>query len=90
MLAQLSGAVLGALLTKGLLLDEGRATNYGAAEVSGLLGGNFPGAIVEGDRRLLPGAGDPRRGLLEKELQGLGARWRSAPPSASWSWSAAR
>ena len=34
-------------LTKGLLLDEGRATHYGAAEVSGLLGGNFAGAIVE-------------------------------------------
>jgi len=47
MLAQLSGGVLGALLTKGLLLDEGRATNYGAAEVSGLLGNNFQGAIVE-------------------------------------------
>jgi MIP family channel proteins len=47
MLAQLSGGVLGALLTKGLLLDEGRATNYGAAEVSALLGGNFQGAIVE-------------------------------------------
>jgi MIP family channel proteins len=48
MLAQLSGAVLGALLTKGLLLDEGRATHYGAAEVSGLLSGAFPGSIVEG------------------------------------------
>jgi aquaporin Z len=47
MLAQLSGAVLGALLTKGLLVDEGRATHYGAAEVSGLLGGNFQGSIVE-------------------------------------------
>jgi MIP family channel proteins len=47
MLAQLSGAVLGALLCKGLLLDEGRATHYGAATVSGLLGGNFQGAIVE-------------------------------------------
>ncbi len=47
MLAQLSGAVLGALLTKALLLDEGRATNYGAAEVSGLLSGAFPGAIIE-------------------------------------------
>jgi len=46
-LAQLSGGVLGALLCKGLLEDEGRATNYGAAEVSGLLGGNFQGAIVE-------------------------------------------
>jgi MIP family channel proteins len=47
MLAQLSGAVLGALLTKGLLLDEGRATHYGAAEVSNLLGGASQGAIVE-------------------------------------------
>lgn len=47
MLAQLSGGVLGALLAKGLLLDEGRATNYGAPEVSGLLGGNFQGAIIE-------------------------------------------
>jgi MIP family channel proteins len=46
-LAQLSGGVLGALLTKGLLLDEGRATDYGAVQVSALLGGNFQGAIVE-------------------------------------------
>lgn len=46
-LAQLSGGVLGALLTKGLLLDEGRATHYAAPEVSALLGGNFQGAIVE-------------------------------------------
>jgi glycerol uptake facilitator len=47
MLAQLSGGVLGALLCKGLLLDEGRATHYGAVQVSGLLSGNFAGAIVE-------------------------------------------
>ena len=47
MLAQFSGGVLGALLCKGLLLDEGRATHYGAATVSGLLAGNFQGAIVE-------------------------------------------
>jgi MIP family channel proteins len=47
MLAQLSGGVLGALLAKGLLLDEGRATNYAAVEVSGLLGGNFQGMIIE-------------------------------------------
>jgi MIP family channel proteins len=46
-LAQLSGAVLGALLTKGLLLDEGRATHYGAGQVSGLLGNNFRGSVVE-------------------------------------------
>jgi MIP family channel proteins len=48
MLAQLSGGVLGALLAKGLLLDEGRATHYGALEVSALLGSNFRGCIVEG------------------------------------------
>jgi MIP family channel proteins len=47
-LAQLSGAVLGALLVKGILLDEGRALGYGNAEVSSLLGGNFQGFIVEG------------------------------------------
>jgi MIP family channel proteins len=46
-LAQLSGGVLGALLTKGLLLDEGRATHYGAAEVSSLLGNSFQGSVVE-------------------------------------------
>jgi len=46
-LAQLSGGVLGALLCKGLLLDEGRATSYGAVQVTGLLGNNFQGAIVE-------------------------------------------
>jgi MIP family channel proteins len=47
MFAQLCGGILGAWLTKGLLLDEGRATHYGAAEVSGLLAGNFAGSIVE-------------------------------------------
>lgn len=46
-LAQLSGAVLGALLTKGLLLDEGRATHYGAGQISGMLSGNAAGAVVE-------------------------------------------
>ena len=47
-LAQLSGGVLGALLVKGLLEDEGQAANYGAAQVSDLLGGPFQGMIVEG------------------------------------------
>jgi MIP family channel proteins len=47
-LAQLSGGVLGALLVKGLLLDEGRAGHYGAAAVSPLLAGNFAGMLVEG------------------------------------------
>jgi MIP family channel proteins len=47
-LAQLSGGVLGALLAKGILLDEGRAGHYGAAVVSPLLGSNFLGFVVEG------------------------------------------
>jgi MIP family channel proteins len=47
-LAQLSGGVLGALLAKGLLLDEGRAGKYGAATIAPLLGGNFQGFVVEG------------------------------------------
>ena len=47
MLAQLSGAVLGALLVKAILLDEGRAGHYGAATISPLLSGNFAGAVVE-------------------------------------------
>jgi len=46
-LAQLSGGVLGALLTKALLEDEGRASNYGAATISPLLGGAGQGFIVE-------------------------------------------
>ena len=47
-LAQLSGGVLGALLTKALLEDEGRASNYGAATISPLLGGATQGFVVEG------------------------------------------
>jgi MIP family channel proteins len=50
-LAQLSGGVLGALLCKGLLLDEGRATDFGALTVSPILGdgfgGNFRGSVIE-------------------------------------------
>lgn len=46
--AQLAGAVAGALLTKALLLDEGKAVNYGATAVSSRLGGDiFPGMVVE-------------------------------------------
>lgn len=47
MLAQLSGGVLGALMVKGLLSDEGMASNYGAADVSPLLAGDFAGMAVE-------------------------------------------
>jgi MIP family channel proteins len=46
-LAQCVGAVLGALLTKGLLLDEGRAVHYGAGSISPMLSGNPAGAAVE-------------------------------------------
>jgi glycerol uptake facilitator protein len=46
-LAQLSGGVLGALLVKGILLDEGRASDYGAAAISPALGGSFAAGVVE-------------------------------------------
>jgi MIP family channel proteins len=46
-LAQLIGAIGGAFLTKALLLDEGRATDWGTPHVSGLLSGNFAGFAVE-------------------------------------------
>jgi glycerol uptake facilitator protein len=46
-LAQLSGGVLGALLVKGFLLDEGRASNYGNADPSALVGSNFQGMLIE-------------------------------------------
>jgi glycerol uptake facilitator protein len=47
-LAQLAGAVAGALLVKGILLDEGEAENYGAVAVSDLIQGKiFTGMVVE-------------------------------------------
>ena len=46
--AQLAGGVGGALLTKAILLDEGKAENYGATAVSDLIDGKiFPGMVVE-------------------------------------------
>jgi len=46
--AQLLGGLAGALLTKGILLDEGRAENYGATAVSDVIDGAiFPGMVVE-------------------------------------------
>jgi len=45
---QFLGGVAGALLTKALLLDEGKASNYGAPAVSDALNGNIlPGMVVE-------------------------------------------
>jgi glycerol uptake facilitator protein len=46
--AQLAGGVGGALLTKAILLDEGKAENYGAVGVSDVIDGAiFPGMVVE-------------------------------------------
>ena len=46
--AQLAGAVAGALLTKGLLKDEGEAVDYGATLVSDRIGGDIlHGMVVE-------------------------------------------
>jgi MIP family channel proteins len=46
--AQLAGAVAGALLTKALLEDEGRAVNYGITAVSDRLDGDIlPGMVAE-------------------------------------------
>jgi len=47
MLAQLSGGVLGALLVKSLIEDEGSLSGYGSAEISSALSGNFAGFVVE-------------------------------------------
>ncbi len=41
-------AVLGALLAKAFLVDEGRASDYGTPKISPLLGGAFQGALIEG------------------------------------------
>ena len=47
--AQLAGAVAGALLTKSLLEDEGRAVHYGIVAVSARLNeAILPGMVVEG------------------------------------------
>lgn len=47
-ISQLAGGVAGALLTKGLLKDEGEAVNYGAVFVTDRLDGAiFPGMVVE-------------------------------------------
>jgi MIP family channel proteins len=45
-LAQLAGAVAGALLVKGILLDEGEVENYGTPAVSDLLDGAILGGMV--------------------------------------------
>jgi MIP family channel proteins len=48
-IAQLAGAVGGALLTRLLLEDEGRAVNYGVTSVSSKLdGATLPGMVAEG------------------------------------------
>jgi MIP family channel proteins len=48
-LMQFLGGTAGALLTKALLLDEGKAQNYGALAVSDVINGKIlPGMVVEG------------------------------------------
>jgi MIP family channel proteins len=45
---QFAGATAGAFLTKAILLDEGKAQNYGAPAVSDVINGKlFPGMVVE-------------------------------------------
>ena len=80
-LAQLSGGVLGALLTKAFILDEGRASDYGTPKISALLGSGFQGGLVEGDRRLHPCA-HRARGRAQSRGPALGRRSRSAERSA--------
>jgi glycerol uptake facilitator-like aquaporin len=47
-LVQLAGGVAGALVVKLLLVDEGRASHYGATSVSSLLSGkDLPGLLAE-------------------------------------------
>ena len=47
-IAQLAGAVAGALLVKAILVDEGERANFGTPAVSELLsGGTFAGMVVE-------------------------------------------
>ena len=46
---QLAGGIAGAFLTKAILLDEGKAENYGAVDVSSVIDGStLPGMVVEG------------------------------------------
>jgi glycerol uptake facilitator protein len=46
-LAQLSGAVLGALVVKSLIEDEGSLSGYGSAQISPALSGDFAGFVIE-------------------------------------------
>lgn len=47
-LLQFAGGIAAALLTYGLLKDEGAASNYGATVVSPVLGGAFAALVMEG------------------------------------------
>ncbi|MDQ3729438.1 MAG: aquaporin [Actinomycetota bacterium] len=47
-LAQLSGGILGSLLVKAILLDEGSLSGYGNPEVADAIGNNLHGFVVEG------------------------------------------
>ena len=82
-LAQLSGAVLGALLVKAILLDEGRATDYGAATISPLIAGPFAASVVEGLGDLPARARRSARSRSTRAPARSGRRSRSGPRSAS-------
>ena len=88
-LAQLSGGVLGALLTKAFLLDEGRASRLRHAEDQSAARRRRPGLPDRGHRRLPPGAHGARR-RAQPRGPPAGPRSRSAARWASWSWSSAR
>ena len=83
MLAQLSGGVLGALLCKGLLLDEGRATDYGAAH------GQRPARAATSQGSIIEAIGTfclvlvILAAVFSNESSRTGHRWRSAPRWAS-------
>ena len=74
-LAQLSGAVLGALLVKGLLLDEGMAANYGALDVSPLLAERLRRHDRRGARHLPAGA---RRTSRSRSTRRAWREWGAA------------
>ena len=72
-IAQMGGGVAGALLTKGLLSDEGDGVNYGAVAVSDAhRRRDLPGHGGGVHRHVLPDVGDRRRGGQPAGGQGLG------------------
>ena len=73
MLAQLSGAVLGALPDQGAVAGRGSSHPLRRRGSQRPAGRQLRRLDRRGGRHLLPRPRDPRRGLLEEEPQGLGA-----------------